>query len=159
MQVRPSEQAVTHLREHLASARTSNPEQWHVTLAFLGDVPTAEPLYDGLRRAAAAHEPFSLRLAGSGTFGRRATWVGVGGDVVHLHALAKHVQAACRAAGVPLEERRYRPHLTVGRVDPRALSSYDGPDWPVRQVELVHSVLGQRVVHTVLEAFPLSYQA
>jgi 2'-5' RNA ligase len=159
VQVRPSEQAVTHLREHLASARTSTPQQWHVTLAFLGDVPAAEPLYDGLRDAAAAHEPFSLRLVGSGRFGRRATWVGIGGDVIHLHSLAEHVQDACRAAGVPLEPRPYRPHLTVGRVDPRALSSYEGPAWRVAQVELVHSVLGQRVVHTVLHAFPLSYQA
>ena len=159
MQVRPSQQAVTHLREHLVTARTSNPEQWHITLAFLGEVPTAEPLYDGLRAAAATHEPFSLRLAGSGTFGRRATWAGVGGDVVHLRSLAEHVQDACRAAGFPLEPRPYRPHLTVGRVDPRVLSSYEGPSWRVEQVELIHSVLGQRAVHTVLDAFPLSYQA
>jgi 2'-5' RNA ligase len=159
VQVRPSVQAVTHLREHLASARTSNPDQWHVTLAFLGDVPEAQPLYDGLAALAAAHEPFSLRLAGGGRFGRRATWAGIGGDVVHLHALAEHVQDACRAAGVPLEPRPYRPHLTVGRVDPRALSSYEGPAWRVRQVELVRSVLGQRALHTVLHAVPLSYQA
>lgn len=159
MQVRPSQQAVTHLREHLASARTSDPAQWHLTLAFLGDVPAAEPLYDGLRAAADLHEPFSLRLAGSGTFGRRGTWAGIGGDVLHLHALAEHVQDACRAAGLPLEARPYRPHLTVGRVDPRALTSYEGPSWRVSQIELVHSVLGQRAVHTVLQAFPLTYQA
>jgi 2'-5' RNA ligase len=85
--------------------------------------------------------------------------VGLGGDVVHLHALAEHVQDACRAAGIELEPRPYRPHLTVGRVDPRVLASYDGPAWPVTQVELVHSVLGQRAVHTVLKASPLTYQA
>jgi 2'-5' RNA ligase len=159
VQVRPSQQAVTHLLEHLASARTSNPAQWHVTLAFLGDVPAAEPLYDGLAAVAAAHEPFSLRLAGGGRFGRRATWAGIGGDAARLHALAEHVQDACRAAGVALDDRPYRPHLTVGRVDPRALSSYEGPSWQVSRIELVHSVLGERAVHTVLRAFPLTYQA
>lgn len=158
MQVRPSQQAVTHLREHLASARTGHPEQWHVTLAFLGDVTAAEPLYDGLRAAGAAHEPFSLRLVGGGRFGRRATWVGVGGDVAHLRSLAEHAHDACRATGLPLEPHPFRPHLTVGRVDPRALSSYDGPAWRVSQLELVHSVLGRTATHTVLERFPL-YQA
>ncbi|MDX6199027.1 MAG: 2,3-cyclic 3-phosphodiesterase [Actinomycetota bacterium] len=159
MQVRPPQQAVTHLREHLASVRTSTPDQWHVTLAFLGDVPAAEPLYDGLTAAAAGHEPFSLRLAGSGRFGPRATWVGVAGDIARLHSLARHVQDVCRAEGVSLEDRPYRPHLTVGGVDPRALSSYEGPAWRVSQLELVHSVLGKRALHTVLRAFPLSYQA
>ena len=159
MQVRPSQQAVTHLRAHLASARTSNPDQWHVTLAFLGEVPAAEPLYDGLRAAAGVHEPFSVRLAGGGSFGGRASWAGLDGDVDALSGLATNVQHACRAAGIPLGNRPYRPHLTVGRVDPRVLSSYEGPAWRVSQVELVHSVLGLRAVHTVLQAFPLSYQA
>jgi RNA 2',3'-cyclic 3'-phosphodiesterase len=159
VQVRPSEQAVTHLRQHLASARTSNPDQWHLTLAFLGEVPGAGPLYDALAAVATAHEPFSLRLAGGGRFGRRATWAGIGGDLAHLLSLAAHVQDACRAAGVVLDVRPYRPHLTVGRVDPRALTSYEGPSWRVSRIELVHSVLGERAVHTVLRAFPLTYQA
>mgnify|MGYP003296225502 CR=1 FL=1 len=59
----------------------------------------------------------------------------------------------------PRESRPYRPHLTVGRVDPHVLASYEGPPWRVAQIELVHSVLGRPVVHTVLQAFPLTYQA
>jgi 2'-5' RNA ligase len=158
VQVRPPDDALRHLREHLAGARTSNPDQWHVTLAFLGEVKTPEPLYDALATAAALHEPFRLSLQGGGSFGPRATWAGVGGDVGALRALAADVQAACRAAGVELEERAYRPHLSVGRVDRRLLTSYVGPPWDVREISLVHSVLGQRAVHTVLRAFPL-YQA
>ena len=158
VQVRPSDAALAHLQRHLADVRTSNPAQWHVTLAFLGEVPAAEPLYDGLTAAAARHAPFQLSLRGGGSFGPRATWAGLGGDVAALRALAADVEEACRAAGAQLEERAYRPHLTVGRVDRRLLSSYDGPGWTVREIQLVHSVLGQRAVHTVLRAFPL-YQA
>jgi len=158
VQVRPSDEAIEHLRAHLAGARTSNPDQWHVTLAFLGEVGSADPLYAGLAAVAAAHAPFRLQLAGGGSFGRRVTWSGVGGDVAELRALASDVQAACRVAGVQLEERAYRPHLTVGRIDRQLLSSYVGPVWDVREFQLVHSVLGQRAVHTVLRSFPL-YQA
>ena len=157
--VRPSPTAVAHLQAALRGARTSNPEQWHVTLAFLGDVPAAEPLYDGLRAVAALHDPFPLQLSGSGAFGRRATWAGVAGDVASLRSLAAHVEDACRDAGVQLEPRAYRPHLTVGRVDPQVLASYEGPVWQVAEVELVRSVLGQRAVHTVLATFPLGHQA
>ena len=159
VQVRPSPAAIDHLLAHLRGTRTSNPEQWHVTLAFLGDVDDPSALSDGLRAAAALHPPFSLRLAGSGTFGPRATWAGVAGDVDVLRSLAEHVQDACRDAGVHLERRAYRPHLTVGRVDPRLLSAYEGPDFAVDEVQLVQSVLGKRAVHTVRERYPLAHQA
>ncbi|MCA1712013.1 MAG: RNA 2',3'-cyclic phosphodiesterase [Actinobacteria bacterium] len=153
VQVRPSPGAVAHLQAHLGRVRTSNPDQWHVTLAFLGDVADAEPLHGGLQAAADLHPPFALRLAGGGTFGPRTTWAGVAGDVEVLRSLAQHVQDACG-----LEPRPYRPHLTVGRVDPRLLSGYDGPEFRVDQLQLVQSVLGTRAVHTVLRAYPL-YQA
>jgi 2'-5' RNA ligase len=160
--LRPSRQAVAHLAAALSSRRTSKPDQWHITLAFLGEVGHPEGLYDGLRDAAARTPPFELRLAGSGSFtGPRVVWVGVAGDLDGLGALASEVQHACRAAGVLLEPRRFRPHLTVGktgRLDPALLGQYDGPPWQVREIELVHSVLGKSVTHTVLERFPL-YQA
>ena len=159
VQVRPTDEAVAHLAAHLRGVRTSPTSQWHVTLAFLGEVPAAEPLHDGLRAAAALHAPFELRLSGSGAFGPRATWAGVAGDVATLRSLAAHVQDACRDAGVHLESRAYRPHLTVGRVDPRLIAAYEGPAWRVDAVELVQSVLGKRAVHTVLQSYPLAYQA
>jgi 2'-5' RNA ligase len=160
--LRPSRQAVSHLAAALSSRRTSTPEQWHITLAFLGEVSHPEGLYDGLREAAARTPPFELHLAGSGAFrGARVVWTGVAGDVDGLGALASEVQHACRSAGVPLERRRFRPHLTVGktgRIEPAMLSAYQGPPWQVREVELVDSVLGRTATHTVLERFPL-YQA
>jgi 2'-5' RNA ligase len=158
VQVRPSDEAIRHLREHLPGVRTSNSDQWHVTVAFLGEVDRPDPLYDGLAVAASRHPSFRLCLRGAGSLGPRATWAGVAGDVEQLRAVSADVEAVCRDAGVQLESRVYRPHVTVGRVDRRLLSSYVGPSWDVREIQLVHSVLGQRAVHTVLERFPL-YQA
>jgi 2'-5' RNA ligase len=153
VQVRPSGEAVAHLQAHLGRLRTGKPDQWHVTLAFLGEVDDADALHDGLQAAADLHPPFRLRLAGGGTFGPRTTWAGVAGDVDVLRSLAQHVQDAC-----DLEPRTYRPHLTVGRLDPRLLDGYEGPEFRVDELQLVQSVLGKRAVHTVLRAYPL-YQA
>jgi 2'-5' RNA ligase len=160
--LRPSPQAVAHLAAALSSRRTSTPEQWHITLAFLGEVSNPTSLYDGLRAAAARTPPFEIHLAGSGAFtGARVVWVGVAGDLDGLGTLAADVQQACRSVVVPVEHRRFRPHLTVGkagRIEPSLLRDYVGPSWRVHEVELVHSVLGRTATHTVLERFPL-YQA
>lgn len=158
--LRPSRQAVAHLEAALAGRGTSRVDQWHVTLAFLGEVEDPAVLYDGLRTAAAATPPLELQLAGGGAFrGASVVWAGIGGNTDGLAALAAAVQSACRDAGIVLEQRRFRPHLTVGkpsRVDPDVLIGYSGPTWQAHEVELVHSVLGRKVNHTVLERFPMS---
>lgn len=62
-----------------------------------------------------------------GAFGR-ALWLSVAGALEVLARLAGDVQAAVRAAGVLLEARRWRPHLTVGRGRlPGELAAYQGP--------------------------------
>lgn len=160
--LRPSGEALSHLAEALSTDRTNRPDQWHITLAFLGDVTSPAVLYDGLRAAADRTAPFELSLAGSGSFARsRVVWIGIGGDLDRLSALTAEVQRACRSAGVARTGRLFRPHLTVGRtgrLDPATLTNYAGPPWRVTEVELVHSVLGGTVTHTVLDRFPI-YQA
>jgi 2'-5' RNA ligase len=160
--IRPSAQAIAHLEAALSGRRTSRPDQWHLTLAFLGEVAAPEPLRDPLRDAVQACVPFELQLSGGGVFsGPRVAWAGVSGDDDALSALAAAVQHACRDAGAHLEQRRFRPHVTVGksnRIDPAVLSSYTGPAWRVTEVELVQSVLGRTATHSVLDRFAL-YQA
>jgi 2'-5' RNA ligase len=157
--LRPPPAAIGHLAAALPRW-PSVPDRWHLTLAFLGEVEDPAPVAAGLRRVAAAAAPFPLALRGSGTFGRGAVvWVGLAGDVPALRSLAGEVTRACRAAGAAVDERPYRPHLTVGRKghpDPAALASYDGPSWPATEVELVRSDVGRTVRHTVLERFALS---
>jgi 2'-5' RNA ligase len=156
--VRPPAEAVEHLGAVLPRW-PSDLRRWHVTLAFLGEVADPQPVTDALAGACREHRPFVLRLAGSGAFGRNGpVWVGLDGDLPELHALAESVADACRSAGVAVEDRPYRPHVTVGRrgsPDPRALADYAGPDWEVNQVELVRSRLGRAVRHEVLERVSL----
>ena len=155
------------LRDAMPGWRWAPTEHWHLTLAFLGEV--AEERVNELTRrmglAARRHEPFDLRLGGMGAFSnaRRAKvlWAGVEGDRDALKALADSVCAGARRAKIDLEERRYRPHVTLGRrrapVDIRDSlgPGYQSPPWRVEEVVLVESHLGSSVRHEVRERFPL----
>lgn len=158
----PPPEAIDHLRGALpatapAGVRWSEPETWHVTLGFHGDVPRGalEDLTDGLAAAAARVEPFRIHLAGAGTFSGRTVWVGVGGEVSGLQALVSGVRSAARAVGLPDDARlRARHHVTVARATRpggatvaadlvRALAVYRGPEWEVAGITLVESHLGE----------------
>ena len=157
------------LRAGMDGWRWTPSAQWHLTLAFLGEVPE-QRLPELSRRmglAARRHRPFELALAGLGAFGsaRRARilWVGVGGEREALVRLADTVGAGARRAKIALEDRRYRPHMTLGRrrapVDVRDLvdagGGYQGPAWTVEDFALVQSHLGRAVRHEVRERFAL----
>ncbi|WP_190130080.1 RNA 2',3'-cyclic phosphodiesterase [Streptomyces mashuensis] len=132
--------------------RWADPASWHFTLAFLGE--TDEALLPGLGerlgRAAHRHPAHELCLAGGGRFGDRVLWVGAGGDVETLQALAASVVAGCRRAGAELDTTRaFHPHLTLARATGRvhlrpyaeALAGFHGVTWPADRLELVRSNL------------------
>lgn len=142
--------------------RWTRPEQWHLTLAFLGEVPdTGVPaltaaLADALGEAM-GDTPMRLRLAGGGCFGDRVLWVGVAGDSRALRTLAEDVAAAARGAGIEPSAAPYRPHLTLARAGPEradlrpaatALADVVGPAWDVPDVRLVRSRLGAGPGHS-----------
>ncbi|MFQ5947930.1 MAG: RNA 2',3'-cyclic phosphodiesterase [Acidimicrobiia bacterium] len=99
------------------------PENWHLTLRFLGEAAPVEK--DRLVRAldtADLGPSFSVRFGGLGAFprARKATvlWLGVGGGADELGALAAAVEDAAQAAGFPGEERPFHAHLTLSRIRP-----------------------------------------
>jgi len=165
------ERAVAPLREAPGAPRWTAPERWHLTLLFLGTVPAGRvpALTAALGDAVTPTPPLVLRLAGGGRFGSRrrpqVAWVGVEGDAGPLAELAARLAGAARRPGLPVEDRPYRPHLTLGRwragtaadADlPDRLAGYRGPDWPVEEVRLVESRLGPRPGYEVRHHWPLS---
>ena len=160
--------ALAPLRRRLPSLRWTPRERRHLTVVFLGQVTERQrpELAARLRRAATRSADLSLRLAGAGHFGRRVGWMGLAGDRAELRRLAQRAGAAARRSGIAVEDRPYRPHVSVVRAsgsdDGRdvvtavtALTDYRGPQWPVTSMELVRSVQGPRPAHEVLVTFPL----
>jgi len=147
--------ALRRLRDRPGAPRWAGRELQHLTLAFYGEVPqaTVPRLVDAL--GAVVGPAVHLRLAGAGTFPERGDprvlWVGVDGDVETLAGLARNAAAAGRSAGVDVDRRPYRPHLTVGRwpaaaaADRRiatALQAYAGPYFAAAEVVLMRSLHG-----------------
>ena len=169
--------AVESIRREIPDGiQWANPSGMHLTLKFLGNIPSAEvrPLLKCLESVSAAHRPFALELAGLGMFpNRRAPrvlWAGTGGDGDALSALQQASEDAINGLGYPPEQRPFRPHITLGR--PRrvlsdaqrgrigeVVSSLDPPSpvrWQVQGVDVMRSELhpsGAR--YTVLGSAPL----
>lgn len=136
-----------------AGARPVEAQRLHVTLHFIGPVAVERvgALREGLH---VPFEPFDLALP----HGAARVWPG-GIAVLELEApaplqrLHAALAQALHAAGLPVEERRFRPHVTFARKAAGAVPPATPPqgDWRVDGgYALVHSVpaRGYAVVHT-----------
>jgi 2'-5' RNA ligase len=129
-------------------------DQWHLTLAFDGQVADERVpnLKARLTRAAKRYPVLSVALDGAGRFDERTLWVGCSGDVTPLRDIARSVAAAGRRVGAASAEDavRFRAHVTLARtrrpVDLRpyvaALDAYRSRSWTVDAISLVRSHLG-----------------
>ncbi|MDQ2623967.1 MAG: RNA 2',3'-cyclic phosphodiesterase [Actinomycetota bacterium] len=176
--VRPPDAALDHLESALVSVgwpgtgpaapgavRWTARENWHVTLAFFGEVPdgAVDDLAGALTTLAASSRAPQLELRGSGVFAGRTLWIGTGGEVSALVALSHGARdAGLEVLGRAEERERVRPHLTVGRQIPgprvrrrgarergeadavaHALAVYRGPGWSAEELVLVRSEPGR----------------
>lgn len=159
------------MRDVPGAPRWGAPERWHLTLLFLGEVPAdrAELLIEAAARAVEAAPPMTLRLAGGGRFGStrrpQVAWAGLEGDVGPLVVLARRLAAGARSLRLVVEDRPFRPHLTLGRWRPGRpadgtvmdrLADYRGPAWPVTDVRLLDSHLGPDPRYDTVAAWAVS---
>jgi len=93
----------------------------HVTLRFLGDIPSTktELISDCLEDAINEHKAFELVLEGVGVFRSiyrpRVIWLGLK-ETKKLAALKSSVDKLLERAGFDPEENNFSPHLTIGRM-------------------------------------------
>jgi 2'-5' RNA ligase len=152
--------ALTTLPHGDPQLRWCRPDTWHVTLAFLGEVAEEglPDLKDRLGRAAARATPMELSLASGGHFGGRALWAGVQGDRDRLGRLAEAVNGVARRCHIKVDDRPFRPHLTLARVrdaqrsaDERyggldlqpyveRMANFRTPRWLVGEIDLFESL-------------------
>lgn len=114
---------IDRLRVAPAEVNWVRPEQMHLTLKFLGDVPDTETpeICRVVADVAAAFEPFELTCRGVGAFPNlrepRTLWIGIEDGDEELRALQAAIDDALKARlGYGKETRGFHPHLTVGRV-------------------------------------------
>ena len=164
------------LRERLAwmagglpGARWVPPENYHVTLRFIGDLPGWQARDVDTALAAIRAPGFALTLAGIGTQDKA-------GRVTSIHARVErcppldHLQAktetALQRAGLERERRRFAPHVTLARLDQvpehkvaawvAQHNLFRGPPVPVECFTLFSSLLGkEQAMYTPEVEYPL----
>jgi 2'-5' RNA ligase len=113
------------IAEHLALLQAGVPgahwqtrDQLHLTLRFIGEVDgrDATAVDDALSLIEAPR--FSLALKGVGEFGGKtphALWAGVR-DKEPVAFLQRKIETALQRAGLPAEQRKFVPHVTLARL-------------------------------------------
>lgn len=164
----PQFAALLRVQQRLQAGLRKDMVQWpgidqlHLTLRFLGNVPGSQvpQLNEALQIACGHTKAFRLTLDGLGCFPNdaapRVIWVGIQGDVETLHQLQQRIEQCTGSFGDHTEDRAFHPHLTIGRVKIRGrqarlvgelIAPANAPqstDWPVRDIELIQSVLTPR---------------
>ena len=146
-----------HLRRAMPDGVPGRPvpaSNWHLTLRFLGTT-RADQLATVVARLRASElgGPYDVGFGGLGAFSRprsaRVLWIGLTEGVERMKQLAGIAEEAARAAGFEPEEKRFKPHLTLSRIQPpqdvtRAIAGVPPLDlrMPVREILVFRSHLG-----------------
>jgi RNA 2',3'-cyclic 3'-phosphodiesterase len=155
----------------LPQASWSLPENIHLTLKFIGDIPCArvELISSATACAVHDHKPFELRVGRAGVFPKRGTarvlWIGVDNEERKLGMLHSRLEDECSQVGFAREPRPFSPHLTLARLRkpaPALAIAHQKTDFPelkfdVTAVEVIRSELssaGSR--YTTLSRHPLA---
>lgn len=102
--------------------RWTRPDQFHLTLRFIGDVETAHFLQIKQSLSELPFSPFLLQINGLGQFPPRGKpniiWAGVE-QTPELMRLHKLIEKQLVAVGVAPEKRIFHPHITLARLPPQ----------------------------------------
>lgn len=178
----PPEHELEDLEEFLAPRREAEqlrwtlPDSWHLTLAFMAEVPerSLDDLLERLARAGRRRSPFTVSLAGGGALPgparAKVLYAAVEGApeaLEELKRLAVGTRAAANRAGAPAAGAAFRAHLTLARSGRpieatrwlRVLAAYRGAPFDVTDFALIESHLGQgpgkRPRYDTVATFPL----
>ena len=140
------------------------PENFHITLAFLGSVPLeqVEPVVATATAAAVAvrADAFVLELDRLGHWpGSQVVWFGCSQLPEAVHALARELRQSLRAHAIKPDGKRFVPHLTLARWVQQTgpLGASATIRWQVEEFVLVRSVSRHGGVdYSVLGRWPLA---
>jgi RNA 2',3'-cyclic 3'-phosphodiesterase len=166
---------VARLHTTASDAKWVEPENLHWTLQFLGDVDDLgiSAVCNAVAIAAAGIEPFDLVVRGVGAFPSadrpRTLWLGAGEGAQSMIELQAAIQNQLDPLGYQGEQRRYVPHITLGRAgrsgpsrsladELAQLSEFEAGSMLVDEVTVYASKLKQGgPVYEALAQMPLSF--
>jgi len=133
-------------RQPQGHGRPQTPDQWHVTLEFLGPVPEAR--LTAVRDAAAAvrSAPFEVAFDAVEYWRRPQVLCLVARQLPpSLEALVVQLRAGLAARGFEPDRRAFRAHLTLARkvTRPGPVGPCEPLLWPATEFALVESVTGR----------------
>jgi 2'-5' RNA ligase len=117
-----AQQLIKTLAQSPAKVKWVEPHNLHLTLKFLGEIELLEvpKICQAMTRATADLPPFDLEALGAGAFPNlaspRTVWIGGGQGSEEMITLHDRLEAELAPLGFRREQRRFRPHLTIGRV-------------------------------------------
>lgn len=144
-----------------AGGRPTTPENLHITLAFLGPLPSE--LLELYQRAAeeVLAQPFTLVMEEIGYWpSAQVVWLGCA-DESPLQSLAQDLRHSLKSRSLPFDKQRFTPHMTLARWAQKASAakSVTPVPWEVREFALVRSVTQRGgVEYTTLARWPLGRQ-
>lgn len=134
------------------SATPVRSERLHMTLHFIGELP-AERIDEAATALARPRTPFEL------TFGRNVLWphgiavLEPASTPVALIDLHTTLAEALRTLALPVDQRDFKPHVTLARRANGALPAADGPAirWKIDRYALMRSHPGH---YEVVREYP-----
>jgi len=141
------------------AARLVSHENYHVTLAFVGEVPATQTSI--LREIGSAQRSanFSLRFDACEYWPKPEVVVAVARAIPPaLHRLWQELHRKLAVYGWALDPKRLRPHVTIAKKVSQApvLQAMPSFEWPVREFFLMRSnVSGAHPAYTVVDTWQL----
>ena len=122
-------QALSMLRGGLPGARWIDPENYHLTLRFIGDVDDAVAHEVAYMLGQVKRTGFELRLEGLASFGGRRprAVIAAAAPVAPLIELQAELERLMQRMGLEPEGRKFTPHVTLARL--RDSSSHQVADY------------------------------
>ena len=157
---------IESLRGMIPQVNWVAPENLHLTMKFLGEVP--EGRLDHIKECAAhvveESSPFAVELEHLGFFPNshqpRVIWIGASGGADHLLELYQKIENCLESIGFDRDAKTFSPHLTIGRVKrharitiPPGIPEFDGETFEVNGLSVIMSALTPRgpIYKTLLE--------
>jgi len=158
------------LRAVSPQTRWVRPQNLHVTLKFMGEVPeTKLAVTCSALAGVRSDQPVTLDFRGLGLFPNekhpRVFWAGIDASP-NLKTLAADLERAMEKLGIPREQRPFSPHLTLARFEPPGLpeklrsaiqenAAREFGSFRTNQCHLIESKLKPSgAEYTTLESFP-----